>query len=126
MNVLSSILKWIGTQLTPTQVTHSITRTSGATLNSNTKFVKYGKVVSFQIGINTYSTEVAAGGNIFVGTLNTTSLRPAGSARCSTYLGQRILVGNINSSGNIVIRNSSSTPLAITSELILVGVYLTE
>lgn len=126
MNVLSSILKWIGTQLTPTQVTHSITRTSGATLSSNTKFVKYGKVVSFQIGINAGSTEVAAGGNIFVGTLNTASLRPSGSARCSTYLGQRILVGNINSDGNVILRNTSSTPLTITAELILVGVYLTE
>ena len=126
MNVLSSILKWIGTQLTPTQVTHSITRSSGATLNSNTKFVKCGKIVNAQLGVNVYSTEVAAGGNIFVGTLNTPSLLPAGSARFTTYLGQRILVGNINPSGNIIIRNSSSTPLTITSELILVGIYMTE
>lgn len=126
MNVLSSILKWIGTQLTPTRVTHSITRSSGATLSSNTKFVKYGKVVSFQIGINAYSTAVAAGRNIFEGTLNTASLLPAGGARCSTYLGQRILVGNINSAGSVVIRNSTSESLTITSELLLVGVYLTE
>ena len=126
MNTLSSLLKWIGNQLNPTQVTHSITRNAGATINQdNTKFVKYGKVVNVQIGLKAYATEIAAGGNIFEGTLNTISLRPAASARLSTYLGQRVVVANINSAGNIIIRNTSGSALTLTSDIILVGVYLT-
>lgn len=126
MNTLSSLLKWIGNQLKSTQMTHSITRNAGATINQdNTKFVKYGKVISAQIGLKAYATEIPAGGNIFEGTLNTSGLLPIAGARLSTYLGQRVVIANINSAGNIIIRNTSGSALTLTSDIILVGVYLT-
>ena len=125
MNTLSSLLKWIGNQLNSTQVSHSITRNAGATINADaTKFVRCGKVVSVQIGLKAYATAIAAGENIFEGTLNTSSLLPADNARLSTYLGQRVVVANINSAGKIIIRNTSSNALTLTSDIVLVGVYL--
>ncbi|MBQ6499860.1 MAG: hypothetical protein IJI87_00550 [Mogibacterium sp.] len=125
MNTLSSLLKWIGNQLTTVNEPFSITRTSGAEMNmANTKFLRCGKIVSVQIGISPYSTEVAAGGNIFVGKLNTSKLFPATAGRVSTYLGQRLLVGNINGDGDIIVRNTSSTALTLTTDLMLVGTYV--
>lgn len=112
--------------------TFSISRTGGATGSSvntsATSFVRYGKIVSCLLAINPATVEIAAGGNIFEGTLNTLKLRPAAGtgARLIAYMGSRPIVCQIGDSGTIIVRNTSATALTMGGALYLNGIYLTD
>lgn len=86
---------------------------------------RWGKVVSLTLTVFN-SSEVAAGANIFQGTLNTTGLRPVSSSNGVGYIGSRAIVGAIGSNGNIIIRNSSPSALSLTGNLVVHFVYLVE
>ena len=126
MNTLSSLLNWIGNQFNIVHESFTITRTSGLTVNSSlSSFVRYGKVVNALIVVTASSTEISAGGNIFVGTLTTQKLWPVeNNARLVAYIGQRPIVCTINTSGGINVRNTSSTALTLAGDLYLAGTYL--
>lgn len=130
MNILSSLLKWIGNQFISVKETFSISRTGGATGSSvntgATRFVRNGKVVSALLVINPATSEIASGGNIFEGTLNTTGLRPAAGtgARLIAYMGSRAIVCQIGDSGAIIVRNTSATALTMGGALYLSGMYI--
>lgn len=114
----------------PKTVTHSITKTAGASIVSGstaTFFKKSGKTVAVRISLNGQEIEGGGGTNIFEGTLNTQELIPAAQAGLVGYFGTRALVGFIYTNGNIIIRNASTEALTPSSlNVVLVGSYLTE
>lgn len=126
MNTLSSLLNWIGNQFNLVHENFTITRSSGLTVDSSlSSFVRYGKVVNALIVVTASATEISAGGNIFAGTLTTQKLWPIeNNARLVAYIGQRPIVCTINTSGGIVVRNTSSSALALGADLYLAGTYL--
>ena len=78
------------------------------------QYVKRGNVVQLQITFrNTSST--ASGSNIFKGTINIDEVKPIISMRGTGYYGAHSLIGTINSSGEVSIRNASSTAVTIGS-----------
>lgn len=107
----------------------SIARTGGAAGTSvdtvATKFMRNGKFASVMLVITQASEEIAAGANIFTGTLNTEKLRPGSvAAGLVGYIGQRPIIAQLNSSGNIVVRNTSATALTMGGSLYVYGTYL--
>lgn len=121
---------FVSTSKIPTVAdTFSISRTGGATGatidTSATIFNRNGNLVSTMLVITKATEDIAAGGNIFTGTLNTTKLRPTGvSAGLVGYIGQRPIIAQINSAGNIVVRNTSATALTMGGSLYVYGTYL--
>ena len=128
MNTLSSILKFIGNQFETVNETFSITRTGGATGSSvntsETNFTRCGKTVSAMIVINPATASIAAGANIYTGTLNTVKLRPSTAGRLVAYLGSRAIVASLTPEGVLVVRNSSATELTMTGAIYVSGTYL--
>lgn len=94
----------------PKEVAYSITKTGGnSTLDTDqTVFVKSGNVVSFFIRVVTNGT-TAAGGDIFVGTLNTPSLIPKCTCGGTGFYGGNSRVCAINTAGEIRIRNTGAS-----------------
>lgn len=121
----TSIIKKVAEEIR--KIPFSITKTSGLNFDSTqTEFYKCGKVVNAVLVISaTGATEVAAGGNLFVGQLNTQELIPAtNGARLVAYIGQRPIICTINYAGVITVRNTSTTALTLTGDLFLGGTYL--
>lgn len=78
------------------------------------QYVKRGNVVQLQVTFrNTSST--ASGSNIFEGTINIDEVKPIISMRGTGYYGAHALIGTINSSGEVAVRNASSTAVTIGS-----------
>ena len=128
MNQISSLLKFIGNQFKTVTETFSITRTGGAAGSSvntsETNFTRCGKTVSAMIVINPATESIAAGGNIYTGTLNTVKLRPSTAGRLVAFLGSRPIVASLASDGTLTVRNSSATALTMTGALYVAGTYL--
>jgi len=100
------------TQSVVTISSSSISVTTGAFVSG--QYVKRGNVVQLQITFrNTSST--ASGSNIFEGTINIDEVKPIISMRGTGYYGAHSLIGTINSSGEVSIRNASSTAVTIGS-----------
>ena len=99
----------------------SVTASTGSFVSAIAR--KCGKVVQIGLYVNN-SAEVAAGANIFVGTLNPASLRPLVTTTGSNYIGQRAIAGQISTSGAITIRNSSSSALTIGGNFYIGFTYL--
>lgn len=87
----------------------SITVSTGG-LNSSI-MRKQGNVVQLCISF-IKDTATAAGGNVFVGKINTTGLRPQILTTSGTYYGSYALNGTISADGTIVVRNADSRQLA--------------
>lgn len=108
--------------------TFSITRTGGAAGSSvntsETKFTRCGKTVSALIAITPATESIAAGGNIYTGTLDTVKLRPSSACRLVAYLGSRPIIAALASDGTITVRNTSATALTMTGTLYVAGTYL--
>lgn len=109
--------------------TFSITRTggaAGATIDTtNSSFIRNGKIVSVLLVINIPTEAIASGGNIFTGTLNTSSLLPKGPpAGLVGYIGSRPIIAQIAPSGTITVRNSSASSLTMTAALYVYGTYI--
>ena len=128
MNQISSLLKFIGNQFETVTETFSFTRTGGAAGSSvdtsGTNFTRCGKTVSALIAISPATESIAAGGNIYTGTLNTVKLRPSTAGRLVAYLGSRPIVASLASDGTLTVRNSSATALTMTGTLYVAGTYL--
>ena len=101
--------------------TSSITDTTGTM--SAKYFRQYGNVVHFVFVVKN-SSAVAAGSNIYEGTLNTDALKPVITARGVGYLGSGAYVGQLAANGNIVVRNTSGSSLAANTDVTIVGTYL--
>lgn len=101
--------------------TPSITRTTGGTLSAiNGK--KFGKLCCLQF-VASYSTSVAAGGNIYTGTLSNN--KPILSSFGAGYFGAHSIVTQVDSDGNITVRNASSTAVTVSSGVTCTIYYLT-
>ena len=99
-----------GSDFTPQEIAYSITQTGGnsALDTDQTVFVKCGHVVSFFIRVVTNGT-TAAGGDIFTGTMNTSSLIPKVTSGGVGYYAGNSRVCVINTSGTIIIRNTGAS-----------------
>lgn len=88
------------------------TVTTGAFVSGT--LTKWGKVAQLTLSIRNTSS-VAAGSNLFQATLTDDSLRPLQSTTAGAYYGAHAANGFLNASGNITIRNSSSSAFAVGS-----------
>lgn len=101
--------------------TPTITRTSGGT-TSNPHVAQFGKMVMLSFEV-TYNTSVAEGGNVFEGNIST-PYRPKYTAIGCSYYGSHALIAKINGSGDIVIRNASSTAITLENAAIFSVTYI--
>lgn len=92
--------------------TPTITRTSGGTV-SNIVYRRTGNVAMLSFSV-AYNTSVAAGANVFEGTIPD-GYRPVTHARGCGYYGAHSIIGQISSTGEITIRNASSTAVTLAS-----------
>lgn len=92
--------------------TPTITRTSGGTIVS-TAYKRSGNVATLRI-VFASSGAVAGGANIFEGTLPS-GYRPAVTINGCGYYGKSSLMGQISATGELIIRNASSTSNTFTS-----------
>lgn len=72
---------------------------------------RYGNVVQLYIRVRN-SSSVAAGGNVFTGTINTTGLRPLTDVKGVAYYGGQSFAADLAPSGAITVRNTSGASLA--------------
>lgn len=100
------------------EIVPTITRTSGGTVSSIV-YKRTGNVAMLSFSV-AYNTSVAAGANVFEGTIPD-GYRPVTHARGCGYYGAHSIIGQIGPDGAITIRNASSTAVTLAS----VGVGLT-
>lgn len=92
--------------------TPTISRSTGASV-SNVEFKRSGNVAQLRF-VLTYSTSVAAGANLFTGTL-ASGYRPSmHSAGCGFY-GSSSIIGLLNTDGSITVRNASTGAVTIST-----------
>ena len=91
---------------TGTGITMSITSTSGTVVSSYAR--KWGNVVFLRFNVRN-AAATSSGGNIYTGTLNTASLIPPFAITGPAYYGQYVAVAQLDSSGNITLRNTNAT-----------------
>lgn len=89
--------------------TISISASTGILDYSEVK--RYGNVVQLYIRVRN-SSSVAAGGNVFTGTINTTGLRPLTDVKGVAYYGGQSFAADLAPSGAITVRNTSGSSLA--------------
>ena len=101
--------------------TPTITRSSGGTL-SDIVYKRSGNVAMLSFTL-AYNTSVAAGANVFEGTIPD-GYRPVTHARGCGYYGAHSIIGQISSTGAITIRNASSTAVTLSSNVGLTFTYI--
>lgn len=100
------------TDLTITAPTVTVSTTTGTLLSATV--YKYGKVVNLQISVYN-SSATASGGNIFTGSITTSALRPKATATGASYYASHAIGLTIGTTGNITVRNASSTSVTTSS-----------
>lgn len=98
-----------GTLETPTV---SISATTGTLVSAEAR--RFGQMVQLWIQFRN-TASIAAGANVFEGTLNTTGLRPVLSSTGAGFFGTHSLVGYLPTTGALVVRNASTTAITISS-----------
>ena len=155
MNTLSSLLNWIGNTIganpntltttskkivgainevdgkvdaslerTPITVTAAST-TTGSFVGSSC--YRCGNIVWVSLTVRN-TAAVAAGSNIFQGTLSSALPRPYAFTSGAGYFGNHAIVGSVNDSRAFVVRNSSSSAITIGSSgsVTLTFTYITQ
>lgn len=74
---------------------------------------QFGKVVFVRFQVRN-SASVAGGANIYQGKISTGLPRPSLSVTSGSYFGNHAIVGNLDASGNLIVRNASSSAVSIT------------
>lgn len=74
---------------------------------------RYGNVVFMNVSVRNASS-VAAGANVYLGTLSSTVPTPVFHATAGGYYGSNSIVGFYNTNKTLTIRNASSTAVSIT------------
>lgn len=100
--------------------TPSITRSTGGTISGQLAFT-WGGFTQLYLYL-TYTTSVAAGGNVFTGTLN--NYKPGCLVTGVGYYGAHAIICRINTAGNIVIRNSSSSAVTLSDGVAISLTYI--
>lgn len=101
-------------------ITPTLTRTSGGTGTVTAR--KVGRLVTLTVSV-VYGTAVAAGGNLFVGTLG--NYKPVITASGSSYYGSHSIVCTISAAGTVTVRNASSSDVTASSTANISVTYLT-
>lgn len=92
--------------------TVSISATTGTLVSAEAR--RFGQVVQLWIQFRN-TASIAAGANVFEGTLNTTGLRPVLASTGAGFFGTHSLVGYLPTTGALVVRNASTTAITISS-----------
>lgn len=118
MNILSSILKFIGNFLETKQIEPSITATTGVL--GGTWGSRQGNVVNLRIQVSN-TASVSSGNNLFAGTI--ASPLPINGAAAASYVGGAAAIAQLSAAGNIVVRVSGGT-ISANSSVYLTFCYL--
>lgn len=102
-----------------------VTKSSGNITVGSSAYVKYGRVVSMYMSV-TASAAIAGGNDIGAVQVTDASLYPADGVGAAFigYLGGRTIVGSMNSSGTMTVRNSSATQIASGQSIGIRGTYI--
>ena len=92
----------------PTTSTISINTTTATGTYVSSSCHRYGNVVHLTFNFRNTSS-VASGSNIYSGTLNTALPAPSSTVTSATFYGSHALVGTLNTSRVLTIRNASTT-----------------
>ena len=109
---LKALLTKILQSIIITEPSISITMSTGTLVSSHV--VKMGKLVFLNFNVRNSSGSVASGGNVCVGTVNTTALRPRYQVIGSTFYGAASLGVSISQTGTLTVRNASSIAVTIS------------
>lgn len=86
---------------------------SGATIDyTNSYLIYYGKVCQLHI-IFTNSNSIAGGSNLLTATMTNSKFIPIQEACGAGYYGERAIIGGFKTTGQLIIRNSSSVALSM-------------
>lgn len=111
IETINKDVKAINSELTVTTPSISISSSAGVLVGTNIR--RFGNVVQLRLTVRN-DASVASGGNVFVGTIDTTALRPIIGATGGSFYGAHAIAGVIGADGTITIRNASSTAVSIT------------
>ena len=84
---------------------------------------RFGNVVQMTLQFKN-TASVASGSNVFEGNLATSQFQPIYTARGVAYYGAHALIMSVNGSGDIVIRNASSTAVTCSSTTYISAVWI--
>lgn len=107
---LLGAISTINNKLTVTTPSISITASTGTLVSSQIR--KYGNIVQMNVVFRN-TASVASGSNIFVGTINTTALRPVVAITSGSYYGNHAVIVSVGTGGVITVRNASPTAITI-------------
>lgn len=125
--LIAKMLNAIGNKqdkLSVTTPSISISATTGSVYSTSVR--RWGNFVQLYLAVQNSST-VTAGSNIFVGTVNTTGLRPVLSSRGVGFYAAHAIVGSLQADGSLNVRNASSTNIGAvtgTNNISLVFTYI--
>ena len=98
----------------------SISRATGGSISGQYAYT-WGGFTQLYLYL-TYTTSVAAGGNVFTGTLNAN--KPGCAVTGVGYYGAHAIVCRISTSGDIVIRNASSSAVTLSDGVAISLTYV--
>ena len=118
---------WYGSVTHAGDGTHNIisniNRSSGASVSRCTATV-YDKVCQLVLGL-VYNSSVPSGNNVFEGNMGGgMGWAPKAYVTGVGYYGARSIVGRIDSNGNIVVRNASSSAVTLSDEVLISFTYI--
>ena len=107
----------------PTAPTVTLTKSSGTWTAGSVWCSKWGNVVTIEIQVKGAGATVAAGIDGFVGKISGVAF-PKTDITLIGYTGSTVLMGWLDSSGNVSIRASASTSVASGGGLYVTGTYI--
>ena len=107
-----SMLTGVQSTLSTETISPTITASTGTTVSTTGR--QYGNIITLQLQFrNTSST--ASGSNLYVGSISQAAYKPPINVTGATYYGSTPLIGMIDTTGAITIRNASASALTIGS-----------
>lgn len=113
-------------QLSNTTGSGIIQKSSGNVTVNSSSYARYGNVVTMYMSVST-SASIASGGDIGVVQVNSsnTGLYPTASGGVFVgYVGARAIIGSMNASGAMTIRNASASSIGSGTAIGLRGTYI--
>lgn len=106
--LMDRVMEKLANMLTPSSYTASQKVASSTGSISSGYFYKVGNVCTLSLYVSK-SSQTAAGGNIYTGTITDPALRPKVDVMSATYYDRYCLAFAIKSDGSITVRNVSGS-----------------
>lgn len=121
---IDQMLAYIVDAMTVKSVTPTLTAASSAYHATSAVMYVYGKVVLLSFIAYCSSGQVAAGDNIYRGTLGNTAYRPKANTMTATYYNAKTMAAQLETGGTITVRNSSAGYLPQNAQVRITFTYL--